>query len=71
MKDELNTEGQSLLRDEKLQGITGGKGGDDGIHNWEPNVPYSNTQCVKVYTSACAQCEKWLTSNCVSGFEKL
>jgi len=76
MKEGLNLEDQSLLNDEKLEGITGG-GGGYGYGSGEgrdPNSQYSATRCLMYNTASCPgypKCGKWGTSNCVDGFEKL
>jgi len=76
MKDELNLEGQSLLNDEKLEGITGGGGGYgySAGEGKDPNSQYSPTRCSQHSTSNCPgypRCVKFGTSNCVDGYEKI
>jgi hypothetical protein len=75
MKEELNQKGQSLLSDEKLEGITGGGGGYGYFfgEGRDPNSQYSTTRCYKYNTSDCcaSMCDKFGMSSCVNGYEKI
>ncbi len=63
MKDELNLEGQSLLSEDNLEGITGGKQqiGTKDCHKWErPLCPHFNNGTTSCDIDNAGNCDRGL-----------